>query len=68
MLLPSNEKAHCYIKQVEKQYLQPKVKDSYELDYDRGKLKKKKEKRQYLQPDFNEVFAQVKSREQQGVS
>lgn len=62
VVLPSDTLSSEYIKQVQSLLSKPKQKDSYELEYDRGKLKKKKEKKQYIQPDFNQVFEQVKKK------
>lgn len=62
ILLPSDIEQPNYVRQVQNYLSKPKQKDSYELDYDRGKLKKKKEKRQYIQPNFNEVFEEVKKK------
>ena len=61
ILLPSTSNTSTYIQQVNSHFIQPKQKDEYELDYDKGKLKKVKEKIEYVRPDFNIVQEQVKN-------
>ena len=49
------------MKEVSQLYTQPKVKDEYELDYDKGKRNKHKEKKTYIQPNYDQIYQQLKT-------
>lgn len=53
------------MEEIQKQYPTQKQKDEYEKDYDKGKTKKIKKKIDYIKPDFNHIFKQVKQYNQE---
>ena len=44
-------------------FSKPKEKDQYDRQYDKGKTKKIKKKVEYVRPDFNKIYKEVKDQQ-----
>lgn len=60
-LIEKNSESKAYRDNVNSLFSLPKLKDEYEQNYDMGKVKKRKLKKEYIQPNYNEVYEKLKS-------